>query len=172
MMAARRWRGRRFSDAERMLAFQRILEGVSYVDIAAELDCSLKFLYREFGTQRDRAAKPVKRSSLRLSAAEREEISRGLQQGASFRALALLLGRSVSTISCEVMSNGGRVRYRAWRADDRAVRHQRRPRAPKLVRYPQLRAPVERLLPSLWSPQQINLHLSATYAEDVTMRYR
>ena len=40
MMAARRWYGRRFSDAERMPAFQRILEGASVVDIAVELDCS------------------------------------------------------------------------------------------------------------------------------------
>jgi predicted transcriptional regulator len=63
MMAARRWRGRRFSDAERMLAFQWILEGVSYVDIAAELDCSSKLLHREFGTQRDPASDPSRNSS-------------------------------------------------------------------------------------------------------------
>ena len=55
-MTARRWQGRRFSDEERMLAFQRIPEGVAYADIALELDCSLKFLYRQFSTQRDRAA--------------------------------------------------------------------------------------------------------------------
>ncbi len=40
----RRWEGRRFSDAERFLAYQRILEGRSYVEIAAELDYSLNFL--------------------------------------------------------------------------------------------------------------------------------
>ena len=169
-MTARRWQGRRFSDEERMLAFQRILEGVSYADIALELDCSLKFLYRQFGTQRDRAATPAKRSPLRLSPAEREEISRGLQQGASFRALAVRLGRSTSTISREVMANGGRRRYRAWRADERAVRRQRRPRQPKLASHQELRAEVERLLSDLWSPQQISAHLREAYAGDTSMR--
>jgi transposase-like protein len=35
MMAARRWVGRRFSDEERLRAFQRILEGVAYVDVTS-----------------------------------------------------------------------------------------------------------------------------------------
>ena len=153
MVASKRWEGRRFSDEERWLAFQRILEGVSYVDIASELNCSLKFLYRQFGTQRERASAPAKRSSLRLSAAEREEISRGLQQRATFRALAARLGRATSTISREVMGNGGRWGYRAWRADERAVRRQRRPRLPKLARHERLRREVEALLTALWSPQ-------------------
>jgi transposase, IS30 family len=153
-----------------MLAFQRILEGVSYANIALELDCSLKFLYRQFGTQRARARAPAKRSPLRLSPAEREEISRGLQQGASFRTLAARLGRSASTIGREVLSYGGRARYRAWRADERAVRGQRRPRQPKLARNPQLRSEVERLLTDLWSPQQISVHLRETYAGDPRMR--
>jgi hypothetical protein len=62
MVAAKRWEGRRFSDEELRLAFQRILEGVSYVDTASELNSSLKFLYRQFGTQRERASAPAKRS--------------------------------------------------------------------------------------------------------------
>jgi hypothetical protein len=80
-----------------MLAYQRILEGVAYVDIAREQGCSLNFLYRQFGTQRQRAATPVKRSPLRLSAAEREEISIGLRRDESFRALVDRLGRAPST---------------------------------------------------------------------------
>ena len=71
MVAPRRWEGRRFSDDDLRLAFERILAGVSYVDIASELNCSLKFLYRQFGTQRERASAPAKRSPLRLSPAER-----------------------------------------------------------------------------------------------------
>ena len=79
MVAAKRWEGRRFSDDELRLAFRRILEGVSYVDIASELNCWLLFLYREFGTQRERAVAPAKRSPLRLSPSESGEIGRGLQ---------------------------------------------------------------------------------------------
>ena len=170
MEGSKRSEGRRFTDEERMLAYQRILEGISYVDIAEELDCSLKFLYRQFGTQRDRAAAPAKRSALRLSADEREAVSRGLVAGASFRALAQRLNRAPSTISREVMANGGRAAYRAWRADERAVRAQRRPRALKLAINEPLRRKIEELLTDLWSPQQISDHLKRAYAGDETMR--
>jgi hypothetical protein len=40
------------------------LAGVSYVDIASELNCSLKLLYRQFGTQRERASAPAKAIAL------------------------------------------------------------------------------------------------------------
>lgn len=48
------------------------------------------------------------RSTLRLSSAEREEISRGLRAGDSLRRIAVGLGRPPSTVSREVASNGGR----------------------------------------------------------------
>lgn len=162
--------GRRFSNAERFLAYQRILEGRSYVEIAAELDCSLNFLYRQFGPQKERAKREPVRSPLRLAPAEREEISRSLQAGASFRALAARLGRSLSTIFREVNANGGRDKYRAWSADERAVRRMVRPRAPKQARSARLRSEVERLLTELWSPQQISAHLTRAYPDDEAMR--
>lgn len=165
----RRWEGRRFSDTERLLGYQRILGGRTYVEIAEELDCSLNFLYRQFGAQKERVRREVVRSPLRLSPAEREEISRGLLEGASFRTLALRLGRSPSTISREVNANGGRLKYRAWRADVRAVRRMARPRAPKLADSGPLRSEVERLLTDLWSPQQISAHLKRAYPDDVGM---
>jgi transposase, IS30 family len=54
------------------------------------------------------------RSPLRLSLAEREEISRGLAAGEPVRAIARRLGRAASTVCREVTANGGRERYRAW----------------------------------------------------------
>ena len=48
------------------------------------------------------------RSALRLSLAEREEISRGLRAGESYRSIARRLGRAPSTIAREVRSNRGR----------------------------------------------------------------
>jgi IS30 family transposase len=65
---------------------------------------------------------PLKRSPLRLSLAEREEISRGLAGGESLRSIARRLGRSPSTVSREVTAHGGARRYRACVADRRAVR--------------------------------------------------
>ena len=83
------------------------------------------------------------RSRLRLSLAEREEISRGIVAGDSLRAIACRLSRSPSTVSREVTRNGGRRGYRACRADRAALRKMRRPKVAKLVRCGRLRAVVE-----------------------------
>jgi transposase, IS30 family len=102
---------------------------------------------------------PGARSALRLSAGQREEISRGLVAGESYRSIARRLGRAPSTILREVRANGGRRGYRAWQAERARDRRARRPRAAKLLRNPELRARVETLLGLYWSPQQIAAEL-------------
>ena len=88
----------------------------------------------------------LRRWGLRLSLAEREEISRGLAADLLFRAIVTGLGRSPSTVSREVTDNGGRGGYRvAW---SRA----QRPEPTKLSRLPGLAAMVEEL-GRWWSPQ-------------------
>ena len=94
-----------------------------------------------------------RRSPLRLSLTEREEISRGVAGGESFRAIAGRLGRAPSTISREVAINGGRRRYRACRADTGALARACRPKAAKLATCERLRAVVEARLEKRWSPQ-------------------
>jgi IS30 family transposase len=70
----------------------------------------------------------VRRRSVRqLSLVEREEISRGVAAGESLRVIGRRLGRSPSTISRELARNGGRRRYRAYRADRAAWHRARRP---------------------------------------------
>jgi IS30 family transposase len=98
---------------------------------------------------------PRRRWELRLSLAEREEISRGLAAGESVRAIAAGLGRAPSTVSREVAGNGGRSRYRAVVADRRAWARAARPKQTKLGRSPGLRAMVEDKLELSWSPEQI-----------------
>ena len=107
-----------------------------------------------------------RRSVLRLSLAEREEISRGLRGGDSFRRIALGLGRSPSTVSREVAANGGRRPYRAHLADAHAADRAHRPRRAKLARSRPLRRIVERLLEARWSPQQIARRLRLEYPDD------
>jgi AraC-like DNA-binding protein len=63
-----------------------------------------------------------------LTPSEREEISRGLATEASLRAIAARLGQSASTVCREVNRNGGRNRYRATRADEKAWHRARRPK--------------------------------------------
>jgi len=57
------------------------------------------------------------RSPRTLNFGEREEISRGIAAGNSFRTIARTLNRAVSTVSQEVSRHGGRSRYRAAQAD-------------------------------------------------------
>jgi IS30 family transposase len=94
-----------------------------------------------------------------LSLAEREEISRGLAGGLSVRAIARRTGRAASTISREVARHGGRGRYRAIRAWQRA----RRPKRCKLAVSPALRDLVAAKLALEWSPEQISGWLVRTY---------
>ena len=112
----------------------------------------------------------VPRSPLRLSLAEREEISRGLVAGESFRAIAGRLGRSASTVSREVRRHGGPRRYRAVPADGRAVRATRRPKRCKLAVNERLRAVVEEKLELEWSPEQISGWLVEAFPHEPEMR--
>jgi len=98
-----------------------------------------------------------------LSLTEREEISRGLAEGVSLRTIAGRVGRAPSTVSREIGRHGGRDRYRAARADERAWDRARRPKPCKLARVPRLRELVAGKLAEDWSPQQISGWLARTY---------
>src|SRR4051812_5548379 len=110
------------------------------------------------------------RSALRLSLAEREEISRGLAGGESLRAIARRLGRASSTVAREVAANGGRRRYRACGADKTAVRRMRRPKRSKIASCERLRMAVESKLELRWSPTQISGWLVEEFPDDPEMR--
>ena len=66
----------------------------------------------------------------------------GLAAGWSFRAIAAGLSRSPSTVSREVVNNGGRAGYRAVDADQVAWSRAQRPKPTKLSRLPGLVAVV------------------------------
>jgi DNA-binding CsgD family transcriptional regulator len=109
---------------------------------------------------------PRIRSSIQLSLAEREEISRGLAAGASCRAIATVLGRSPSTITREINRNGGPARYRAVRADGAAWKASTRPKVPKLATSPELADVVAERLKQRWSPEQIAGWLRRIHADE------
>lgn len=111
-----------------------------------------------------------RRAASHLSPAEREEISRGLVAKESLNALALRLGRPVSTISREVARNGGVVAYRAAKADEAAWRRARRPKPCALVVNPKLKNQVATKLQLDWSPRQIAGWLRDTNENDLTMQ--
>jgi len=94
-------------------------------------------------------------SGVALSLEEREEIRAGLVGGASLSAVARGLGRAPSTVTREVRRNGGRDRYRAVSAQQRADRCRSRPKLHKLVAEPSLARVVTRHLRAGYSPAGI-----------------
>jgi len=104
-----------------------------------------------------------RRSPRMLTISEREEISRGLAEGASLRRIAGRLHRAPSSISREVARHGGRHRYRAARAEQRAWDRARRPKPCKLAAVPRLGELVAGKLADDWSPEQISGWLARTY---------
>lgn len=140
--------------------------GASLRSISRTLGRSMDSLRTLVASTGGRQPAAPRRSALRLSLAEREEISRGVAAGDSCRLIAGRLRRAPSTVSREITSNDGRNRYRACRAEQAAWRRARRPKAAKLVTCLQLRQMVEAKLASRWSPQQIAGWLARTYPDD------
>jgi IS30 family transposase len=110
------------------------------------------------------------RADQTLSLTEREEISRALSAGASFRAISRRLERAPSTISREVGRNGGRQRYRAAPADALAWRRAERPKRCRLADRAALRRVVAAKLAADWSPEQIAGWLTVTYPDTPDMQ--
>jgi Helix-turn-helix domain len=138
---------------------------------AAAVGCSTKSIQRLMA--RTSGLKPrAKRDSLRLSLAEREEVSRGLGAAESARAIAARPGRAPSTVARDIVANGGRRNSRAWRAGARAAKLTRRPKVPKLARCPRRRHEVERRPAMRWSPQQIAARLLSTIPRIATCACR
>ncbi len=90
-----------------------------------------------------------------LSAADREEISRGIAEGAEGVVIAARIGRVPSVVSRDIARHGGRERYRATRAGRVAARARCRPKVRKLDADPVLRAEVTARLRAGYSPDQV-----------------
>lgn len=109
------------------------------------------------------------RAPIALLAEEHEEISRGLANNWSIRAIALHLGRSASTISREINRNGGVHRYRAMDADRSAWKRATRPKPCRLAVHTRLKSVVTQKLSEDWSPEQISSWLKIAYADNADM---
>ncbi len=160
----------RLSREERHRIAQLYKAGLSYRQVMAEVGRSMGAVQRVIegmgGVIKPSDWAP---SAARLSLAEREEISRGLERDDSFRTIAGAIGRDPSTVSREVNANGGRSHYRAWRAHRAAQARARRPKPAKLASCPKLRAQVEEWLGEWWSPEQIARCLREEFPDDPMM---
>jgi IS30 family transposase len=146
--------------------WRRYKAGETVLDICRALGQRRGNLYRVLQVAGGIAPLQRSRSPKVLSFGEREEISRGIAAGATFRAIAKGLNRAVSTVSQEVGRHGGRGDYRAAQADRAAWDAARRPKPCLLARNRELQRIVAGRLMEDWSPQQIAGWLRDQYPEN------
>lgn len=155
-----------YSEAQKAEMWARWKEGWSLQQIAQLFDRSHSSVQGILAESGGIPPPQRRRSPLALSLAEREEISRALATGHSIRSIAARIGRTPSTVSREVKRNGGRVGYRANRADGAALERAHRPKRCKLTENRALASIVTDKLRLLWSPEQIAGWLKHTYPDD------
>ena len=146
MKRRKRLAGGKLTGAERLRLRRTVAKGATHREAAVELGCSTKSVQRVLRAEGGLPPRNRPRPALRLSVQEREEVSRGLENAETYRQIASRLGRSPSTISREVGNNGGRSKYRAWKAEETAIMRARRPKRWKLQIDSRLRAEVSRRL--------------------------
>ena len=152
-----------YNAQQRAIIWERYQQGESLHDIAKFFDrghSSIQGIVVKSGGIRP----PVKkRAASSLTAQEREEISRGISSQLSIREIAKQLNRAPSTISREVNRNGGRIIYRANKAELAAWERAKRPKLCKLTMNKALAKLVAMKLHRNWSPQQIAGWLMRTH---------
>ena len=152
-----------FSEHEKSEMWLRWKAGESLTTIAKALNSKAPSIYNVLSKNGGVAQIKRRRAPQHLSLTEREEISRGLAQQKSLRAIASSIGRAPSTISREIARNGGVNHYRACPADKKAWKRAKRPQPCKLSLEPTLRELVAEKLNYFWSPEQIAAWLKLQY---------
>ena len=155
-----------YTENQKAIMWERWRKGESLQHIAQLFDRNHSSIQRILAEAGGIQPAQRHRSRLALTLAEREEISRSVAAGQSIRSVARRLGRSPSTISREIMRNGGQECYRASLADHAAWDRGRRPKTCRLAENRTLAHIVAGKLQLLWSPEQIAGWLKHTYPDD------
>ena len=159
-----------YTESQKAIMWERWRKGESLQRIAELFDRNHSSIQRILAETGGIQPAQRRRSRLALTLAEREEISRSVAMGQSIRSVATRLGRAPSTISREIMRNGGQECYRASQADQAAWDRGRRPKTCSLAENRSLAHIVAGKLQMLWSPEQIAGWLKRTYPDDETFQ--
>lgn len=162
----RRGRPAVITGAQRAELWRRYKAGETILGIGRALGQRQASIHRVLQATGGIAPAERSRAPRTLTFREREEISRGIASGKSFRAIARTLNRAISTVSQEVRRHGGRSRYRAAQADWAAWESARRPKICLLARNRHLQRIVAVKLKQDWSPQQISGWLRDEYPDN------
>jgi IS30 family transposase len=108
----------------------------------------------------------MSKTQRRISAQERETISRGLACGFSGAEISRQLGRNASVVNREISRHGGRKAYRATNAQRSANRCPARAALNKVADHPGLMAEVLTLFETGATPKQIEMALWLKYPDN------
>ncbi len=160
----------RLSEAEKERIAELVAAGAPAWVMHREISRS-RWAIRRYINRLQRPAKPEpKRSPLRLSLVEREEISRGLAGGESLRSIAggwvgrrrRSRGRCAATVAARAIGRVGQIEMRCGGLVGRSQRSWRSANGSRAV--------VEAKLERRWSPQQISGWLARAFPDDPEMR--
>jgi IS30 family transposase len=157
------------TEEQKVDMWRRWKAGYSIREICQALKRNSSPVYQQLAI-RGGIAPPGRIRAVALKMAEREEISRGLSSGESFRSIARRLDRAPSTVSREVARHGGGARYRANHADYEASVSALRPKPCRLALNGALRKVVASKLALEWSPEQVSGWLRIRYPDDESMQ--
>ena len=148
------------------VALLAVAGGSTFEVAARRAGCSLNTVRRRVAEEhvvvmRERTPRP---NALRIE--ERIEIQIGIEVGECNAEIGRRVGRPRGTIGREIELNGGRHRYRAFRAQERADQAARRPKDRWFVQRPQLWAEVLSNLREGWSPEQVSCRLRRDHPDD------
>jgi IS30 family transposase len=149
------------------VALVAVARGATYPDAAALAGISERTVCRRVAEEDVVVLRDRKPRLGSLTLEDREEIRVGIERDESDTAIAKRLGCHRGTVGREINHNGGRYGYRAFRAQDRADRHARRPKGRWFETRPWLWDSVVGLLRTqTWSPEQIAERLRREHPDE------
>lgn len=148
-------------------ALESVARGVPRVEAARLAGISIGTLRRRLVEESVVVLRDRRTRLDALTLAEREEIRVGIDRSESDAEIARRVGRHRGTIGREIKAGGGRQRYRAYLAQDRADAAAERPKQSWIEARPWLWSEVQALLRTKkWSPEQISRRLRRDHPDE------